>query len=76
MLEGSKAMSEYTADGLAVHEKTARLKALRLARDAADMDRAKNKPIILPAKKPILPTKKRAADSTVANITPTTRSDE
>ena len=59
MLEGRKAMAEYTADGLAVHEKTARLRALRLARDAADIGRAKNKPIILATIKPILAAKKR-----------------
>jgi len=61
MLDGRKAMAEYTADGLAVHEKTARLRALRLARDAADIDRAKNRPIILAALNPILPAKKRSS---------------
>ena len=34
-LEGQRATAEYSADRLAVREKTARLKALRLARDAA-----------------------------------------
>jgi len=34
--EGQQAMAEYLADGRAVREKTARLRALRLARDAAD----------------------------------------
>ena len=33
--EGQLAMAEYQADGRAVLEKTARLRALRLARDAA-----------------------------------------
>jgi hypothetical protein len=33
--EGQLAMAEYQADGRAVREKTARLRALRLARDAA-----------------------------------------
>ena len=32
---GQKAMAEYEANRIAVHEKTARLRALRLARDAA-----------------------------------------
>ena len=34
-LEGQKAMAEYEAARLATREKTARLRALRLARDAA-----------------------------------------
>jgi hypothetical protein len=34
--EGQEAMAEYEADGHAMREKTARLRALRLARDAAD----------------------------------------
>jgi hypothetical protein len=33
--EGKKAMAEYEAEAVAVRAKTARLKALRLARDAA-----------------------------------------
>ena len=44
--EGQQAMAEYEADRHAVHEKTARLRALRLARDAAN-----NQTPILPAKK-------------------------
>ena len=34
-LEGQKATAEYEAARLAMHEKTARLRALRLARDIA-----------------------------------------
>jgi hypothetical protein len=34
--EGEQAMAEYQADRRAVGEKTARLRALRLARDAAE----------------------------------------
>jgi hypothetical protein len=34
--EGAKAMREYEAESRAVYEKTARLKALRLAKEAAD----------------------------------------
>src|SRR5712692_7273271 len=34
--DGKKAMSEYEAEGAAVRAKTARLRALRLARDAAN----------------------------------------
>ena len=33
--EGAKAWSDYQAEVRATHEKTARLRALRLARDAA-----------------------------------------
>jgi hypothetical protein len=33
-LDGRKAMTEYEAQVLAIHEKTARLKALRLAKEA------------------------------------------
>jgi hypothetical protein len=36
--EGAKAMREYEAEGRAVLEKTARLKALRLAKEAADRE--------------------------------------
>ena len=34
--EGQKAMAEYHAERLAISDRTARLKTLRLARDAAD----------------------------------------
>jgi hypothetical protein len=34
--DGAKAMRDYEAESRAVHEKTARLKALRLAKEAAD----------------------------------------
>jgi len=34
--DGKKAMSEYEAEGIAVRAKTERLRALRLARDAAE----------------------------------------
>ena len=34
--DGKKAMSEYEAEGVAVRAKTERLRALRLARDAAE----------------------------------------
>jgi hypothetical protein len=33
-VEGQKAMAEYKASGIAVRERTARLRALRLAREA------------------------------------------
>jgi hypothetical protein len=42
MREGAKAMSEYKAEQQAVREKTARLRALRLARDAAKQTRIVN----------------------------------
>jgi hypothetical protein len=37
--DGAKAMLEYQANGRAVREKMARLKALRLAKEAADKER-------------------------------------
>jgi len=46
--DGQLAMSEYLADKRAMHERTARLRALRLARDAANdqtpIARAKKRP--------------------------------
>jgi hypothetical protein len=36
--EGAKAMRDYEAEGRAVHEKTARLKALRLAKEATEKE--------------------------------------
>jgi hypothetical protein len=36
--DGAKAMMEYQANGRAVREKMARLKALRLAKEAADKE--------------------------------------
>jgi hypothetical protein len=38
--EGAKAMMEYQANGRLVREKTERLRALRLAKEAADRKRA------------------------------------
>jgi hypothetical protein len=38
--EGEKAMLEYQAQGRMIREKTARLRALRLAKEAADKARA------------------------------------
>jgi hypothetical protein len=38
--EGAKAMMEYQAHSRMVREKTERLKALRLAKEAADKERA------------------------------------
>jgi hypothetical protein len=37
LLDGRMAMAEYEAARRAVHEKTARLRALRMARDAVDL---------------------------------------
>ncbi len=41
--EGAKAMRDYEAENRAVHEKTARLKALRLAKEAAEPKAAEPK---------------------------------
>ena len=38
--EGAKAMMEYQANSRMIREKTERLKTLRLAREAADKERA------------------------------------
>jgi hypothetical protein len=38
--DGAKAMMDYQANARMVREKTERLKALRLAREAADKERA------------------------------------
>ena len=38
--DGAKAMMEYQANSRMVREKTERLKALRLAKEATDKDRA------------------------------------
>jgi hypothetical protein len=51
--EGKKAMAEYEANAIATRKKTERLKALRLARDAAEA-----------AAKPITPAKKKPAKNT------------
>jgi len=53
--DGKRAMSEYESATAAVRAKTARLKALRLARDAADAVAAAAQPA--PAKKK--PAKKK-----------------
>ena len=43
--EGAKAMSDYEAAGHAIREKTSKLRALRLAKEAADKEtEAKAKP--------------------------------
>ena len=47
--EGAKAMLEYQANGRAIREQMARLKALRLAKEAADAAVAEPPP---PEKKP------------------------
>ena len=44
--DGKKAMLDYEADGRAVRAKTARLRALRLAKEAAD----NNKTVAMPVK--------------------------
>jgi hypothetical protein len=55
--EGQQAMAEYQADRRAVGEKTARLRALRLARDAAE-----SRPD--PAPTPALPKKTKPLPKT------------
>lgn len=58
--EGAKARMQYEAERHAVREKTARLRILRLAKEAADKEAEANKPPA-PAKKPAAAAKKPAA---------------
>jgi hypothetical protein len=60
--EGQLAMAEYQADGRAVLEKTARLRALRLARDAATYrpSEGAEKPPAVPTKAKKRPAKRVA----------------
>lgn len=48
--DGKKAMSEYEAEGVAMRAKTARLRELRLARDAAEAQAQASAPAKKPAK--------------------------
>jgi hypothetical protein len=57
--DGKKAMSEYEAEGVAMRAKTARLRALRLARDEAAAKAA-------PAPVTKAPAKKRSAKKTAS----------
>jgi hypothetical protein len=54
--EGEKAMAEYVAAGRAADAKIARLRALRLAKEAADKDAPPPPPVA--KKKPAKPKKK------------------
>jgi hypothetical protein len=56
--EGSKAMASYEAEGRAMREKTARLKSLRLAKEAADAEAKAKKPPVVRKGKPKPLTKK------------------
>ena len=49
--EGAKAMLEYEASGREIRENMAKLKALRLAKQAADGAKEAAKPAKVPAKK-------------------------
>ena len=49
--DGAAAMAEYKANTRAVEQKTARLKALRLAKEAADLDAASSLPPPAPAQR-------------------------
>ena len=58
--DGKKAMSEYEAEGVAMRAKTARLKALRVARDEAEALILANSPPVVPAKKKAAKGKSKA----------------
>jgi hypothetical protein len=49
--EGAKARAQYEAEALAIRAKTARLRSLRLAKEAADREAAVGKAAEKPAKK-------------------------
>lgn len=51
--DGAEAMAEYQAELIAVRERTAKLRALRLAREAAEAGKgaSKDKPAVKPAKR-------------------------
>ena len=53
--ESQKAVPAYEAEGRAVSEKTARLKALRLAKEESDRKAEVNKVRVTPTKKPQTP---------------------
>jgi hypothetical protein len=53
--EGATAMAEYKAAGNAERAKTERLRALRLAKEAADREAAANAPPPEPKVKPVKP---------------------
>jgi hypothetical protein len=53
--EGAKAMKDYEAEGRAVREKTARLKLLRLAKEAAEKKAEPPKKAGRPSKVPQSP---------------------
>jgi hypothetical protein len=57
--DGKKAMSEYEAEGVALRERTAKLKAMRLARDASAATQA----AAAPAKKKPAKAKKKSTAS-------------
>jgi hypothetical protein len=63
--DGKKAMSEYETEAAAVRAKTARLKALRLARDAAQPP-APPKAAAAKTKKPA--AKKKASSATLSKF--------
>lgn len=67
--DGKKAMSEYEAERIAVREKTARLRALRLAKEAADREAAAAMPAkaAIPTKKKVAKKRNEAADVAAAH---------
>lgn len=65
--EGAQAMWDYEAEARAVREKTVRLKAQRLAKEAEDEAAdAKKKPLISPTKKTTKPRERPSSKKRVA----------
>jgi hypothetical protein len=69
--EGQQAMAEYLADRRAVGEKTARLRALRLARDAAQSQPDTARTPALPKKTKAPPKTAGLSNKTKKRVPPT-----
>jgi hypothetical protein len=61
--DGAKAMMEYQANGKALREKMARLKALRLAKEAADKEKEAELSNVVAAPKRTRKTAKKSSDA-------------
>jgi hypothetical protein len=62
--DGAKAMAEYEATGVALRKKTAGLKALRLAKEAADLESQAKAKLVTAENQPVQSSRPRR--STVA----------
>jgi hypothetical protein len=60
--DGAKAMAQYEAEGKAIRAKTEKLRALRLARDAAEAEAKKDAPPKAAKKKAVKKVAKKPAE--------------